>query len=1111
MGRMLRRRGKATALVVSVCTVLAAALVVLQTAPSSAAEAMTPGTTLSVTCSGSSVSAAASSATSSTVTCSSTPTASIAAVGQAATFSSQQTSAPATAVPAGTAAGDVLVSYVQTASSATVTCPSGWDLAVSSANGNRGNHFGTSLVACVGVVGATVPSSVAVTVSPASEVAMVTSAFSGVSTTSPVDAAAAAAGSSSPSVTTGVANTMLVLGQGSSSYRSAATAPAGATLLGSASNSSNAEAAVADVPAAAAGSTPSYAWTVTRSSAVATLALQPASVATPPAPTLSGSTLTMAGGTSTTVSCSGAALVAESTGATTLTLLCLATAPIAQVGNATTFGSTSASAATTAVPSGVVPGDVLLSYVETSTWASVTCPSGWTSVLDVADGSGAQLEACTAVAQAGQAAPTAQVSPATEVTMLTVAYSGVNTTAPVDATNTSTSLTVPPVTTNHLGDVLVYGEGSNGYGIVAQAPPAATLAASVNDGEYSQDAAATSAPQPPGTTSSATWAPPESGTAPASAVVALEPASTSQATTTTTTSAPTTTTSSSTTTSSTTTTTVASGSGTGSNSDSGAAPTSPPAEICGNASVLDNPASSPPAGAVVVPASSSELSASTLEAANTTYWFAAGTHYLSGKIYPASNSVYEGATGAVLDGSDAGDTSAFGGSSSGVTIEYLTIQNFQLGAGSSVEDDDAVNDNLGTNWTIQFDTIQHNGRANVLNSDGTVSSPGGGYAVGLTSGDVLQYNCLTDNGQGGFNAGRPTDSGFGTNVVISHNEMSDAFDGEALNNYCGCSAGGGKFFFLENATITDNYVHDNAGVPGIWGDTNNAGVVMSGNYISNNGDNAIIYEASYNALIEDNTLTDNGWARGAQNISQGGGGFPEAGGIYVADSGGDSRIPGGSQDISTITVSGNDLVDNWGGVVVWNDSNRFCGPTGGGDPNTCTLGPNASETACVKPGYVFSPDTSNPATYSPSYSTAAGLYWDCRYNAKNVLVNHNTFSLNPANIPECQAGSAHNTMWPGESGYVSGVDGGECGFVSTVSDSAAGSSCTPTSSTCTGNPYVGDAIEDAVAFYENNVFSDNTYIGPWSFQAPEVGDSSMTFAQWQAAPYDQDAGSSLQS
>jgi len=41
---------------------------------------------------------------------------------------------------------------------------------------------------------------------------------------------------------------------------------------------------------------------------------------------------------------------------------------------------------------------------------------------------------------------------------------------------------------------------------------------------------------------------------------------------------------------------------------------------------------------------------------------------------------------------------------------------------------------------------------------------------------------------------------------------------------------------------------------GIWGDTNNAGFTMSGNYISDHCGKGIVYEISYNAQIENNTL-----------------------------------------------------------------------------------------------------------------------------------------------------------------------------------------------------------------------------------------------------------------
>src|ERR1700683_5160889 len=81
------------------------------------------------------------------------------------------------------------------------------------------------------------------------------------------------------------------------------------------------------------------------------------------------------------------------------------------------------------------------------------------------------------------------------------------------------------------------------------------------------------------------------------------------------------------------------------------APTSPPVQVCGNATYLSNPATSPPSGAVVVPAG---LDSGSYNTPNTVYWFAAGTHTLpSGQfqqIIPGNGDTYEGATGAILSG-----------------------------------------------------------------------------------------------------------------------------------------------------------------------------------------------------------------------------------------------------------------------------------------------------------------------------------------------------------------------------------------------------------------------------------------------------------------------------
>src|SRR5258708_37258158 len=101
-------------------------------------------------------------------------------------------------------------------------------------------------------------------------------------------------------------------------------------------------------------------------------------------------------------------------------------------------------------------------------------------------------------------------------------------------------------------------------------------------------------------------------------------------------------------------------------------PDSPPAEVCSNSSVLDGP-STAPSGAVTVAAG--DDSSVNLDQANTTYWFAPGTHTLASgafsNIIPGNNSTYIGAPGAILDGQNDNQYGC-AGSAAGVTIECLT-------------------------------------------------------------------------------------------------------------------------------------------------------------------------------------------------------------------------------------------------------------------------------------------------------------------------------------------------------------------------------------------------------------------------------------------------------
>ena len=138
--------------------------------------------------------------------------------------------------------------------------------------------------------------------------------------------------------------------------------------------------------------------------------------------------------------------------------------------------------------------------------------------------------------------------------------------------------------------------------------------------------------------------------------------------------------------------------------------------------------------------------------------------------------------------------------------------------------------------------------------------------------------------------------------------------------------GGGKFWQNGNVTVTGNYFHNNIDSPGVWMDTDNAGFLVKDNYFSNNGGEGLMYEISYNADIIDNTFVDNGMVAGPGNP-----GFP-TGAIYISESGGNSSIP--SNYAGELNIQNNVFNDNWWGVVLYQNSNRYAGD--GQDPGTLT-------------------------------------------------------------------------------------------------------------------------------------------------------------------------------
>jgi parallel beta helix pectate lyase-like protein len=464
----------------------------------------------------------------------------------------------------------------------------------------------------------------------------------------------------------------------------------------------------------------------------------------------------------------------------------------------------------------------------------------------------------------------------------------------------------------------------------------------------------------------------------------------------------------------------------------------PPEGVCGNSRVLGAGPRSAPANAVTVP--TGDDSGLHLGQPGKTYWFTPGVHTLGtdefGQIIPGSGATYIGAPGAILDGKHLNDY-AFGGDASHVTISYLTIRNFGTWGGNANQG--VVNHDSASYWKVDHSTVTGDAGAGVM----------------LGSHDTLSYDCLADNQQYGFNAYSPDSL---SAITIDHNEISgnDTYNWEARQQGCGCT-GGGKFWDVDGAVVTNNLVRDNHSV-GLWADTNNRGFRITGNYISDNYANGLIYEISYNAEISRNTFVRNGIGAGPKNP-----GFP-TGAIYISESGGDDKVPG--EFSGELAITHNTFADNWGGVILWENSNRFCSSPANTSSDYCTL---------VNPDRVTLHSCADGDIEKQPY------YGDCRWKTQHVSVDHNVFDFRPAAI--------------GKSCTVTN----DCGFQGVFSEYGTYPSW---------SPYHGTVVEKHITFDQDNNFFANTYTGPWQFMIYQQG-NVVSWPVWRSAPYNQDKQSTL--
>lgn len=425
--------------------------------------------------------------------------------------------------------------------------------------------------------------------------------------------------------------------------------------------------------------------------------------------------------------------------------------------------------------------------------------------------------------------------------------------------------------------------------------------------------------------------------------------------------------------------------------------------------------------------------------AGTTYWLTPGVHVLGSSAFdqvdPKRGDTIIGAPGAVLDGRRRNHY-AFGGHATGVRIKNLTVRNF----GTSLTDDfneGVINHDAGHGWRMTALTVHDNAGAGVF----------------LGSGDVLAHSCVVANGQYGISAF--ADAGV-VGLRVEDNEIAGNATArwEKRQPGCGCS-GGGKFWATRNAVVRGNLVRDNLGV-GLWADTDNTGFLFSRNVFARNQDAGLIYETSYNARIVHNTFTRNALVGGPADP-----GFPHAA-LYVSESGSDPRA--GARYGRVFVIAHNRFRDNWSGVVLWENADRFAGSPANTSSGITTL---VSAAATVK------------ACSTPSAVARAPLVDDCRWKTQHVRVKHNRFVLSTARVGHGCAASRG------------------CGYVGLFSNYGSFPSW---------SPYVGTVVEDHITFAQDNRFGANRYVGPWRFMVHEQG-HVVGWRAWRGAPYGQDAGS----
>jgi parallel beta-helix repeat protein len=202
----------------------------------------------------------------------------------------------------------------------------------------------------------------------------------------------------------------------------------------------------------------------------------------------------------------------------------------------------------------------------------------------------------------------------------------------------------------------------------------------------------------------------------------------------------------------------------------------------------------------------------------TVFCLSAGVYNVKSAIEPKAGMKFFGAPGAILDGSSAATTvdgfNGFANGATGVTLDGVEIRNFRVGVRAARA------------WIISGNDIHNNSQEGVR----------------LTFDDVLKDNHVHHNTLGGV-------QGAGDNLLVVNNEINA--------NHSSTSKCSQKFVEAKNLVVRNNYVHHNLGCPALWADINSTPLFEGNTIIGNNGP-GIDCEISYNCVVRDNVLRDNG-------------------------------------------------------------------------------------------------------------------------------------------------------------------------------------------------------------------------------------------------------------